>query len=108
MSPKCRMAFTSSVLALAAGAAAAFPSPWYAAPGGQQLRSNCPSTCTCALNGDATGDCVVGAADQAAVIAGWGPCTAPNYNRCADFDRDCDVDVDDLLVVISNWGATCP
>jgi hypothetical protein len=56
-----------------------------------------------AVAADLSGDCVVGAADLANLLALWGPC--PTDGDCqADFDDDDIVGPADLATLLSQWG----
>ena len=56
--------------------------------------------------GDISGDRVVGGADLAALLGGWGPC--PSGDSCAaDINSDGVVDATDLTALLAAWGG-CP
>ena len=55
------------------------------------------------LLGDVNGDCVVDATDEALVLAAWG-----SGFRQADLDQNDAVGVGDLIIVIAEFGQTCP
>jgi hypothetical protein len=38
------------------------------------------------------------------MISAWGPCPAPPAACLADVNDDAQVDVNDLLLVVGNWG----
>jgi len=62
---------------------------------------NCPAQ----LHGDADCDGHVGSSDAAILAAAYGTHYGePNYNPCADFDRDDDVDMLDQGIMAANWG----
>jgi hypothetical protein len=52
--------------------------------------------------GDANHDCSVNTADLLNVIHSWGRCAQP-CSCIADLDSNGAVDMDDLLLVITNW-----
>ncbi len=62
---------------------------------------------------DFNGDCVVGRADLAALLGGWGSCPAPcvpgacNSSCMGDLNHDCLVTPTDLAQFIGGWGG-CP
>lgn len=56
--------------------------------------------------GDTDGDGQINVTDMLAVIANWGPCSAPE-SCSADINHDGQVNVTDLLSVIGAWG-DCP
>jgi hypothetical protein len=63
--------------------------------------------------GDASGDGNINFADLVALKAAFGSSTgAPNYNKCADFDRSGTINFGDLVILKQNFGKTglgvCP
>lgn len=65
-----------------------------------------PACCPADLDGNGT----VGASDELALLAAWGPC--PNCGNCgvecpADLDCNCNVGASDLAILIAAWGP-CP
>ncbi len=55
------------------------------------------------VQGDLTGDGVVGVADLLVLLAAWGDCA--DCAACpADLDGDCAVGINDLLVLLQSWG----
>ncbi len=55
--------------------------------------------------GDVDGDGVVRLADLLAVIGAWGDCLAPCPPECVhDMNYDCEITIQDLLIVLANWG----
>ena len=54
--------------------------------------------------GDLDGDGTVGITDLLALLAAWGPCSAPCPPSCpADLDSDCAVGLTDFLLLLDNW-----
>jgi uncharacterized protein (TIGR03437 family) len=57
------------------------------------------------VTGDLDRDGSVGVLDFLALLAAWGPCSAPCPPSCAaDFDSDCEVGVTDFLILLASWG----
>jgi hypothetical protein len=66
---------------------------------------SCPTQC----HGDADCDGYVGAADSTILVAAYNTHYGdPNYNPCADFDRDGDVDTNDQQIMMAYWGTNPP
>ncbi len=58
-----------------------------------------------AMPGDVNGDGVVNVLDLSELLGAWGPCPPPCPPACpADLNGNCEVDVDDLLTLLANWG----
>jgi hypothetical protein len=58
------------------------------------------------LIGDVNCDRIVNVLDVSGMIGQWGACPQTEPSCSADFDGDGTVDIDDLLSIINNWGAT--
>jgi predicted outer membrane repeat protein len=57
--------------------------------------------------GDLDGDCSVGLADLAQLLASYGATVGPGYDH-GDLDLDEDVDLSDLAALLGVYGITCP
>lgn len=76
---------------------------------GNEVPDDCETSC---CPWDVTGDGFVGEADLDVLLEQWGtlsPCTpgcAAGDNACkADFDRNCEINVTDLLDLLAHWGS---
>jgi hypothetical protein len=89
-----------------AGLSAAGPCDLWA--GGRQLLDGTLLNLTAHLTptvtpGDVNHDNVVNIDDIFALIAAWGPCSAPPADCLTDLDNDGDTDIDDLFTIIAYW-----
>ncbi len=58
--------------------------------------------------GDVNCDCRVDIVDARLVASRWGAVEGdPDYDPRYDLDDDGDIDLDDLFIVLENWGRTC-
>ena len=66
---------------------------------------NCPTQ----SYGDTDCDGYVGSSDAEIFAAAYNTSRGdPNYNPCADFDRDGDVDINDQQIMMTNWNTNPP
>lgn len=93
--------YTATIRATAVNAGAGIGRQGFALVVNGDFAESCPEPPI----GDLDGDCAVGLADLARLLAAFGSCTGePEYDAAADFDTSGCVELSDLAALLANFG----